>query len=89
MCARLLAVSIAAATWFFGSAAVAGCPPQTRDCVDFGLVSGVAQQIVSKEPTAAAAKWVPPSDEPYTGPMVGVAKTVIRAPTIGYRWALE
>jgi hypothetical protein len=69
--------------------AVAGCPPQTRNCVDFDLVSGVAQQIVSKEPTAAAAKWVPPSDEPYTGPMVGVAKTVIRAPTIGYRWALE
>jgi hypothetical protein len=88
MCARLLAASITA-TWFFGSVAVAGCPAQTRNCVDFDLVSGVAQQIVSKEPTAAAAKWVPPSDKPYTGPMVGVAKTVIRAPTIGYRWALE
>jgi hypothetical protein len=75
-----------------GSGALAACPPgQTRNCVNFDLVPEISQQIVSEEPTAASPKAGARAkdDKPYTGPTVGIAPGVRRAPTVGYRWALQ
>lgn len=88
---RLSAVTIAAIL-INGSAALAACPPgQTRNCVNFDLVPQISEQIVSQEPSAAGANAGPraKADTPYTGPTVGIAPGVRRAPTVGYRWALQ
>ena len=88
---RLSAATIAA-IFVTGSAALAACPPgQTRNCVNFDLVPQVSQQIVAEEPSAASPKAGPrvKDEKPYTGPTVGIAPGVRRAPTVGYRWALQ
>lgn len=88
---RLSAATIAAAM-VLCTGAGAACPPgQTRNCVNFDLVPQISQQIVAKEPAAPANKLLPraAADIPYTGPTLGLAPGVRRAPTVGYRWALQ
>ena len=87
-----LSAAIAAALLLGGTSALAACPPgQTRNCVNFDLVPQISEQIVAEEPGAAGPKAGPraKSDTPYTGPTVGIAPGVRRAPTVGYRWALQ
>jgi hypothetical protein len=88
---RLSAATIAAAL-VACTGALAACPPgQTRNCVNFDLVPQISQQIVAQERVTPANKLLPRAepDTPYTGPTVGVAPGVRRAPTVGYRWALQ
>ena len=88
---RLSAATIAAVL-LTGSGALAACPPgQTRNCVNFDLVPQISQQIVSEEPSATGPKAGPraKAETAYTGPTVGIAPGVRRAPTVGYRWALQ
>jgi len=73
-------------------ASLAGCPSQkTLACVDFSLGAQAAQQIVAVDKTQKTTKPVPAIDEkkPYTGPTVGLTPTVHKAPTLGYRWAID
>lgn len=88
---RLSAATIAAVL-VVGTGALAACPPgQTRSCVNLDLVPQISQQIVAQEPAAPATKTGPraDADTPYTGPTVGLAPNVRRAPTVGYRWSLQ
>lgn len=88
---RLSAVAFLA-TLVAGTDAFAACPPgQTRNCVNFDLVPEISKQIVAQEPAPAANKLLPRTDpgKPYSGPTVGIAPGVRRAPTVGYRWALQ
>lgn len=88
---RLSAATIGAVL-VVGTGALAACPPgQTRNCVNFDLVPQISQQIVAQEPASPANKLLPrtETDKPYTGPTVGLAPNVRRAPTVGYRWALQ
>ena len=88
---RLSAATIAAVL-VAGTGALAACPPgQTRNCVNFDLVPQISQQIVAQDATTPASKALPRADpdKPYTGPTVGIAPGVRRAPTVGYRWALQ
>src|SRR5579863_10434062 len=87
-----------------GSAAWSACPPgqppgqshsqshsQSRNCVDFDRVPQISQQIVAGERVAAPLKTTP-SAEPtptYTGPALGLSKTVRPTPTVGYHWAID
>lgn len=87
-----LAAAIVAVSVFGGDAAGAACLAGAKGrCVDLDLVPQISQQIVATEHIVA-----PPKDtsaaEPrpaYTGPIVGTAKNLRRAPTVGYRWSLE
>ena len=75
-----------------GSSAWAACPPgKLRNCVDLDLVPQISQQIVASERVATPPKAAPASEvKPvYTGPTVGAAANLRRAPTVGYRWSLE
>ena len=87
---RLSAATIAAIL-LVGTGALAACPPgQTRNCVNLDLVPQISQQIVAQEPNAPAkAGPRTNADTPYTGPTVGLAPNVRRAPTVGYRWSLQ
>jgi hypothetical protein len=88
---RLSAVALAV-TLVSGAGALAACPPgQTRNCVNFDLVPEISKQIVAQEPAPAGTKFSPRTEpaKPYTGPTVGIAPGVRRAPTVGYRWSLE
>ena len=70
----------------------ADCTPRrTGNCVNLDLVPQVSQRIVDDEPLAAPRKIVPKADTPatYTGPTVGAAPNVRRAPTVGYRWSID
>ena len=87
---------IVAASLLAGGAAWAACPPgqppsQSRNCVDLGSVPQISQQIVDGEHIAAPPKTTPADDaQPaYTGPAVGLSKTVRPAPTVGYHWAID
>jgi hypothetical protein len=88
---RLSAVALVAS--FVASAgAFAACPPgQTRNCVNFDLVPEISKQIVAQESAPTGSKFSPRTEpaKPYTGPTVGIAPGVRRAPTVGYRWSLE
>ncbi len=88
--------TIVAACLVAGSAAWAACPPgqsrsQSRNCVDFDGVPQISRQIVAGERVATPRKTAP-SAEPtptYTGPALGMSKTVRPTPTVGYRWAID
>jgi hypothetical protein len=96
--------TIVAACLLAGSAAWSACPPgqspgrppsrshsQSRNCVDFDRVPQISQQIVAGERVAAPRKTTP-SAEPtptYTGPALGMSKTVRPTPTVGYHWAID
>lgn len=87
-----LAAAILAASIFGGGAAGAACPTGAKGhCIDLDLVPQISQQIVATEHIVAPPKQVPTAEpQPaYTGPIVGAAKNVRRAPTVGYRWAIE
>ena len=87
---------IVAAALLAGSAAWSACPPgqsrnQSRNCVDLDLVPQISQQIVAGEHVAARPKTAPAAETTptYTGPAVGVTKTVRPTPTVGYHWAID
>jgi hypothetical protein len=95
---------IAAACLLWGSAAWSACPPggsnsqppgqshsQSRNCVDFDRVPQISQQIVAGERVAAPHKTTPAAEPTptYTGPALGISKTVRPTPTVGYRWAID
>jgi hypothetical protein len=88
---RLSAAAIAAVL-LSGSGASGAClPGQTRGCVNLDIVPQISERIVAQEAVAPAAKSDPALEPktPYTGPTVGIAPGVRRAPTVGYRWAIE
>jgi hypothetical protein len=84
--------AIAAAFAVASGAAWAGCPPgPSRDCVNLDMLPQISQQIGAAERLPTAPKWVPAEESktPYTGPTIGINKSVRQAPEIGYRWALH
>jgi hypothetical protein len=76
-----------------GGAAWSACAPsRSGNCVDLDLVPQISQQIVADEHIAAPPKTAaPPAETPraYTGPTLGAAQNLRRAPTLGYRWSLD
>ena len=69
-------------------------PKQTHACVPQSInLSGVPQiseQIAGQEQLTRAPKFTAPDETtPYNGPTVGFSDRVRRAPTVGYRWALQ
>jgi len=87
---------IVAASLLAGGAAWSACPPgqshsPSRNCVDLGSVPQISQQIGAGERIAKPPKTAPDTEAqaPYTGPALGVSKMLRRAPTVGYRWAID
>ena len=84
--------AVAAALLVASGAAWAGCPPgQARDCVNLDLAPQISRDIVASEAMQVVPKK-PPAVEvraPYTGPTIGINKSVRQAPQIGYRWAID
>jgi len=89
--------TIVAACLVASSAAWSACPPgqlpsQSRNCVvDFDRVPQISQQIVAGERIAAPPKTTPSGEatQTYTGPALGLSKTVRPTPTVGYHWAID
>lgn len=71
--------------------AFAACPPKSRNCVDLNGLNDIAGEIVAAEKLDPVRPKAPPDQvkQPYTGPTVGLSKTVRQTPTFGYRWAIE
>ena len=91
MRAGVAAAVIAASIWT-GGAGLAACPPgQSQKCVNLDLVPQITQRIVAHDRLPTAPKAYPAADQqqPYTGPTVGAAPNLHRAPTVGYRWAIN
>ncbi len=94
-----VSAAIVAASLLGSGTAFSTCPPgQSRagqpragQCLDLDLVPQISQQIGASEPIATRPKTAPPADQKpaYTGPTVGVSRTVRQAPTVGYRWAID
>jgi hypothetical protein len=90
MYSRVSVILSAALLW--SASGHTACPPgQTRDCINLDAVPEISKQIVAREPVAPAAKPQGFGDAttPYTGPTVGVSDKARRAPTVGYRWAIN
>jgi hypothetical protein len=92
MHAGVWAAVVAAASVLGPGTGSAACPSGTAgDCVNLGLVPQITQQIVAGEriatppPKARAAEPIPI----YTGPTIGAAPNLRRAPEIGYRWSID
>jgi hypothetical protein len=64
---------------------------QSRNCLDLNLVPQITQQIVAGEHLAVPPKMAPAAESKpaYTGPTVGLSRTVRQAPTVGYRWSID
>ena len=64
---------------------------QPGDCLDLNLAPQITQQLVADEHIAKVPKTAPVAAPPaaYTGPTVGVSRTVRQAPTVGYRWSID
>ena len=87
-----IAAAIIAASVLGGGPVWSACPAgKLRNCVDLDLVPQISQQIVAGEHIAAPPKTAPVTDAKpaYTGPTVGAAANLRRAPTVGYRWSLD
>ena len=88
-----IAAAIIAMSVLSGSAAWCACAPsRSGNCVDLDLVPQISQQIVADEHIAIPPKTATRPDDtsrPYTGPTVGAAQNLRRAPTVGYRWSLD
>jgi hypothetical protein len=97
-----VSATIVAAALLGSGAAWSACPPaplragqprtvQSHNCLDLDLVPQISQQIGASEHIATRPKTAPPADQKpaYTGPTVGVSRTVRQAPTVGYRWAID
>ncbi len=92
MRAAVSAAIVAASVLVVATAAGAACPPrQTHNCVNLDGVPQISQRIVAGEHIAAPPKAAPQaqSEPGYTGPTVGISNKARRAPTIGYRWAIN
>jgi len=92
MRAGISAAIIAAAALFSGTAWSACLPGKSRNCVvNLNLAPQISQQIVTREHLVAAPKAMPAAEPipPYTGPTVGFDPMLRRAPTVGYRWAIN
>ena len=77
-----------------GQRALAACPPgsaRNANCVNLDAVPQISQQVITKEPLLPAAKTTAEtvSEGSYTGPTLGLAPGVRRAPAVGYRWAID
>jgi len=84
--------AIVAASILAVGTAWSACPPgQSRNCVNLDGVPQISQQIVADERIATAPKTAPAAEPTpaYTGPSLGVSKMLRRAPTVGYRWAID
>lgn len=91
MRASISAAGIAASVLLSGTAWSA-CPPgKTRNCVNLDLVPQISQQVGSVEHFEAPPVTAPTAEArpAYTGPTVGLAPTVARTPTVGYRWSID
>ncbi len=91
-----VSAAIVAASLLAGSPAWSACPSghspsQSRNCVNLDGVPQISQQIVADERIATAPKTAPAAEPTpaYTGPSLGVSKMLRRAPTVGYRWAID
>jgi hypothetical protein len=95
-----VSAAIVAASIVAGSTAWSACPQgqspsqshsQSRNCVNLDGVPQISQQIVAGEhiPTPPKTNPVAEATPGYTGPAVGVSKMLRRAPTVGYRWAID
>ncbi len=87
-----IAAVVVAASVLDSGFAWSACPSgRWRDCVNLDLVPQISQQIVAGEHLAAPPKTAPVAEfkPAYTGPTVGAAANLRRAPTVGYRWSLE
>ena len=97
-----ISAAIVAASLLGPTAAWTACPPgqahagktragHARDCLDLNLLPQITQQLVADERIAAPPKAVPAAVPavPYTGPTVGVSRTVRQTPTVGYRWSID
>jgi hypothetical protein len=64
---------------------------QSGDCLDLNLVPQITQRLVADEHITTPPKTAPVAAPPaaYTGPTVGVSRTVRQAPTVGYRWSID
>ena len=87
---------IVAASLLMGGTAWSACPPgqsrsQSPNCVDLGSVPQISEQIVAGERIAAPLKTAPVAETrpTYTGPALGLSKTVRPTPTVGYHWAID
>jgi len=87
-----IAAVIVAASVLGSNFAWSACPTSRwRDCVNLDQVPQISQQIVAGERLAPLPKAAPTAESTpaYTGPTVGAAANLRRAPTVGYRWSLE
>ena len=91
-----VSAAIVAASLLAGSPAWSACPAgqspsQSRNCVNLDGVPQISQQIVADERIATVPKTAPAAEPTpaYTGPSLGVSKMLRRAPTVGYRWAID
>jgi hypothetical protein len=75
------------------ASAAAACPPnKARNClIDLMLTPAVSRQIVAGEKLSLSPAKPPPVETlpPYTGPTIGAAPNIPRAPEIGYRWSIN
>ena len=94
----IVSAAIMAASLLGTGTAWSACPPgkpaagQSRNCLDLDLVPQISQQIGASERIATRPKTTASADEwrpAYTGPTLGVSKTVGQAPMVGYRWAID
>jgi hypothetical protein len=97
-----VSAAIVAAFLLGSGAAWSACPPgqsragqshpgQSRNCLDLNLMPQITREIVAGEHIAVPPKAAPAAEQKpaYTGPTVGVSRTVRQAPTVGYRWAID
>jgi len=70
-------------------------PKQTHACgpqsINLSGVPQISEQIAGQGQLTPAPKLPVPDETtaPYNGPTVGLSDRVRRAPTVGYRWALQ
>ena len=82
---RLLCCMIGASLlWSAGAGAVC-LSGASGTCINFDTLPQISQQVVGKDRLPASATKAAGSDAatPYTGPTVGVAPNLRRAPTVG------
>ena len=87
-----VSAAIVAAALLSSGTGWSACPPgQSRNCLDLDVVPQISRQIVADQHLATPPKTAPATEAKpaYTGPTVGVSRTVRQAPTVGYRWAID
>jgi len=108
MIPMIIAVVLFISAAFIGTSALGACPPDNakpqssvakktptkRDCLNLDTLPQISDHVASaKRPTTKArSTYVPPSEQKYEGPTLGLTKPepgVMPVPVIGYRWSLE